>query len=155
MAAQKNAKKKFSINKLPQVPEGFSKANEKREACQHCGLFKRCHRPWTTPDISDEWNGKLLLITDPLSKESARITQVVLHEAGFRKRDYALLSPLRCAAFRKPKMSQIRACRPFLLKALEVLKPKYVLGLGATALRALTNKSDANITKARGKEIRL
>lgn len=81
--------------------------------------------------------------------------QKAWRKADYRDEDVAVVTPTRCPSKRKPTMAQIRACRPFLLKALEVLKPKYVLGLGATALRALTNKSDSNLTKARGKLLSL
>ena len=146
---------KFSINKLPQIAEGLSKANEKRPACLHCGLFKSCVEPFATPTVNDEWTGKLLLITPELGKEADSITKQAYTLAGFSECDVARITPLRCATNKKPKMAQIRACRPFLLKILEVLKPKYVLGLGPVALRALRNSSDANLTKARGKEIKL
>lgn len=146
---------KFSINKLPQAAEGFSKGNEKREACQHCKLFTKCKEPFRVPDVPDEWTSKLLLVSDSLSKDAHKVIRKAWRDAGYRDEDIAIVPPLRCGGHAKPNMGQIRACRPFLLKALDVLKPKYVLGLGATALRALTNKSDANITKARGKEIKL
>ena len=153
--AKKKKKAKFSINKMPQVPEGLSKGNEHREACQCCGLFKSCAEPFATPDITDGWTGKLLLLSEPLGQKARNIINGAIHQAGYSDDDVAQISPLRCSSNKKPKMSQIRACRPFLLKIIEVLKPKYVLGLGPVALRALTNKSDANITKARGKEIKL
>ena len=152
---KKKKKAKFSINKMPQVPEGLSKGNERREACQCCGLFKSCAEPFAKPDISDEWNGKLLLITEPLSTKASVITTGVLSKADYDNTDVAYTNPVRCAGSRKPTMAQIRACRPFLLKILQVLKPKYVLGLGPVALRALRNSSDANVTKARGKLIKL
>ena len=155
MATAKKKKAKFSINKMPQVPEGLSKGNERREACQHCGLFKSCSGPFATPDISDEWTGKLLVISTGLGDESNRIFQHAVSSAGYEKEDCAFVAPVRCSAKAKPKMAQIRACRPFLLKILQVLKPKYVLGLGPVALRALRNISDANITKAGGKMIKL
>lgn len=101
------------------------------------------------------WTGKLLLITDPLAKEAYRVMRKAWREAGYNDGDVAFVAPVRCHTSRQPTMGQIRACRPFLLKALEVLRPRFVLGLGATALRALTNKADANITKARGKLLAL
>jgi uracil-DNA glycosylase len=146
---------KFNLNKMPQVAEGFSHANEKREACQRCGLFKRCREPFGVPEIADEWTGKLLLITDPLDREAQRVVRTAYRGAGFRDSDVARIPSTRCSAGGKPSMAQLRACRPFLLKAIECLKPTYVLGLGAIALRALTNQSSANLTKARGALINL
>lgn len=155
-SSKKKKKPKFSINKLPQVAEGFSKGNEKREACNHCGLYRKCKtEPFSVPEVAPEWTGKLLLVTDPLAKESRKVMRRAWRKGGYADEDVEFLSPLRCHTHHKPSMGQIRACRPFLLKALEVLRPRFVLGLGATALRALTNKSDANITKARGKLITL
>jgi uracil-DNA glycosylase len=52
-------------------------------------------------------------------------------------------------------MAQLRACRPFLLQVIEKLKPKNVIGMGAIAMRALRNQGETNLTKNRGKEIRI
>lgn len=49
-------------------------------------------------------------------------------------------------------MKQVRACRPYLLRVIAALKPKYVLAMGATALRALKNDGVTNITRGRGKD---
>lgn len=154
IAKKKKKKAKFSINKLVQQPEGLSHASKKRAACLHCGLYRRAkEEAFVVPRIDESWTGKLLLITEALAEEAYGVARKAWRIAGYDDGDVAFVSPIRCAAGVKPTMAQLRACRPFLLKVLEVLKPRNVLGLGATALRALTNKSDANLTKARGKEI--
>lgn len=153
---KKNAKpKKFQISKLEQKPEGLSHANENREACQFCKLHCTSKRPFQVPEVGEDWTGKLVVVVDSLRKESHRVVRRAYEESGYKDRDICFITPLRCSTGGKPSMGQIRACRPFLLKILDTLKPKYVLGMGATALRALTNKSDANLTKARGQQIKL
>ena len=159
MAGMKAKKKKkpakFSINKMAQAPEGYSHANENRAACQLCGRYKSCADPFSTPEIRDEWTGKILLVSDHLGRQSLSLAKSAWEAAGYVERDIAIIPPIRCQTTKAPSVAQLRACRPFLLKAIDALSPKFVLGLGAVALRALTNKSDANLTRARGKLINL
>jgi uracil-DNA glycosylase len=153
--AKAKKEKKFNVNKMPQVAEGWSKASPKRQACNACGRYVHCSDRFQFPTISDDWNGRLLLISDPLGSTALKVARKAWEAAGYSSQDVAVLSPIRCESKKKPSMTQIRACRPFLLKALRVLAPRNVLGLGAVALRALTNKADANLTKARGKKIKI
>lgn len=151
----KSREKKFQISKLEQKPEGLSKAGSTRPACEFCGLCNKTEHPFEVPEVGDEWTGKVVVVTEPLGKKARAVVSRAYESAGYQDRDIVYVSPVRCITHRKPNMGQIRACRPFLLKVLDTLKPKAVLGMGATALRALTNKSDANLTKNRGQLIKL
>jgi len=50
---------------------------------------------------------------------------------------------------RTPTLSEALTCRPYLLKQIEIIKPKIIVALGSTAYRYLTN-DNTPITKVRG-----
>ena len=54
---------------------------------------------------------------------------------------------------KKPRASEIQACRPWLDAELSVVKPKVVVCLGASAAQALLGK-DFRVTRDRGKAIK-
>jgi DNA polymerase len=54
----------------------------------------------------------------------------------------------------KPNTAEVKACYPWLKRELELIQPKFVLVLGATALTAVLGRA-GTITKLRGKPIPL
>ncbi len=50
-------------------------------------------------------------------------------------------------------MRALRACRPFLLQALNALRPERVLGVGDAAARSLLNKGNVAVTNLRGRKL--
>lgn len=151
-------KPKLNIKKLSVQPEPLKNAGEEREACQACALYKRCGEDsrFNLPRVPDEWTGKLLIVRTGNEDGAARkLLRSMWRKAGYSDEDIAVVSAIRCATSRSISMVQIRACRPFLLKAIRVLKPERIIGLGSTALRALRNVGEENITKNRGHSIRV
>jgi uracil-DNA glycosylase family protein len=53
---------------------------------------------------------------------------------------------------KKPNVSEIRACRPWLDQEMKLVKPEVVVCLGATAAQALLGKS-FRVTKSRGQRV--
>ena len=147
--------------------ERFSSATPERPACLACALFVKCKTPFMKPFVPRGWTGKLLLVGEapgadedtrsgrPFSGPSGKLLQSLWREAGFHDTDIALHNAVRCRPKNNatPSMAQVRACRPFLLRAISLLRPKYILGIGGTALRALTDKGANNVTAARGRPL--
>jgi len=52
---------------------------------------------------------------------------------------------------RVPTHTEVSSCKPYLLKQIEVIKPKIIVALGATALNSLLGENHA-ISKVRGKQ---
>jgi uracil-DNA glycosylase len=152
-------KPKLNIKKLSVQPEPLKNAGEEREACQACALFRRCGEDarFHLPRVPEGWSGKLLIVSTGSEDGAARkFMRSMWRKAGYEDSDIAQVPALRCSPkSRNPSMVQIRACRPFLLKAIRVLKPERIIGLGSTALRALRNQGEENITRARGKKIEI
>lgn len=146
--------------------ERLSAAGPERPACEACGLWKTCRTPYLRPRVPKGWTRRILLIGEapgrhedkisrqPFTGEAGRLLRECWQEAGFEAQDVALVNAVRCRPRGNvpPTMSQVRACRPFLLRVIEVLRPERILALGSTALRALLNDGHAtNVTSARSR----
>ena len=146
---------KLNLKELSLQKEGLKNANEKREACQVCGLSASCETPFKAPYVPENYTRKLVIVSSGSeSRREEKFIRRLSRQAGWQDEDTAIVPAVRCAN-ESPSMSQIRACRPFLLQALHVLKPENVLGLGSTALRALRNDGAESIIKHRGREIEI
>lgn len=77
----------------------------------------------------------------------------LLSAAGIRFKDIYYTPAVKCRKAEKGKVSatQLKACKEWLIPELESISPEYVITLGATALKALTNK--AKITEIHGQVI--
>ena len=145
---------KLNLKKLCIVPEPLNKASPDREACQICGRYKT--KPaFVMPIVPEEWTRRLVAVCSfpSMTKPVRKLVAEIWERAKYKKDDVAFVPVVRCLGAAEPDMKQIMACRPFLLKALRALKPRYCLGLGSSALRSLRNSGDGNVTKARGKLI--
>lgn len=77
----------------------------------------------------------------------------LLHSAGIEYKDCYYTPAVKCRKGEKGKVSatQLKHCKEYLLGELEKVNPDYVITLGSTALKALTNK--AKITEIHGQVI--
>jgi uracil-DNA glycosylase family protein len=91
--------------------------------------------------------GKVLdraLVESGIDRSAAYVTNVVKHfkwEARGKKRIH-----------KKPNLSEIAACRPWLDAELESLRPKALVCLGSTAAQALLGR-DFRVTRDRGRAV--
>jgi uracil-DNA glycosylase family 4 len=153
--------KKKRVVKLIQL-EKLSKASESNENCLKCGLHESCRSPFIHPMVPDNWTGKFLLIGDS-SHEFERTGNLyaslggqqlkdALREAKVTRQDVAFMPVLRCKPVGPAKMHQLRACAPYVYRAVQLLKPKYVLGMGPNAAKSLANTgSPGVIPRLRGR----
>ena len=146
-------KLKLKLGAFAVTRESLGHAGASREACNLCkracgvGDYRR-------PSVPEEYSGQLAVVVN--GWESGRekgLLRRLWRKAGWEDADVALVPALRCGSVDSPSMAQLRCCRPFLLQALHVLKPRHILAVGATAMRALRNSGSTNITKARGRMI--
>lgn len=149
----------------PLVEERLSVASAERLWCQKCALYMHCKTPFIKPFVPAGWTRRMLLVGEapggdedersgrPFTGRAGKLLREVWQRAGYQDADVALVNAVRCRPRKNatPSMSAVRACRPFLLRAIRLLTPQLVVGLGGTALRALRNHGDANVTKARGR----
>jgi DNA polymerase len=57
--------------------------------------------------------------------------------------------PPQSAGNRKPSLEEMKTCLPFLIEQIEIIRPKVIVGLGATAIEGLLGKTEG-ITRLRG-----
>src|SRR5690242_398534 len=154
--------KKPKLEDLAKIPEPLKSAGPGRPLCERCGLCSKSGLDPVTPWIPDGWTGKLLLVgpppeddgeyVRPLKAKIGKFIRRLAADLGYSDVDVGFVSAIR-SPVDSPTMDQLRCCRPFLLYAINKLKPKGILGLGKLALKALTNSNNQNITKARGKNL--
>lgn len=150
---QDTKKPKLSLKLLSLHREKLSQAGVNREACNLCKRACSVER-YRRPDVPIGYTGQLAVIIEGgESGKSKGLLRRLWRKAGWADADVAVVPAMRCGSMDAPSMAKIRCCRPFLLQALHVLKPKHVLGVGATAMRALRNDGKTNITKTRGQVI--
>lgn len=95
----------------------------------------------------------LLVFGAPPTKEEVGLAYDIAEEAGYGRLDVAYISAVRCSGD-DPGMTEIRCCRPFVLRAVDFLDPGLVVALGPAASRSLTNSGTAtNVTKLRGRSL--
>jgi uracil-DNA glycosylase family 4 len=91
----------------------------------------------------------------PFVGKSGDLLTKILEAIGFKREDVFICNVLkhRPPANRNPAPEEIVACRPFLLRQLELLEPKVILALGTFAAQTLL-ETDSPIGKLRGLEHR-
>lgn len=153
------------------------------KACQNCGLdlsfhedepgkLNRCREyqpaitPFMKPDIPKNWTGKVFFVGEgpgevedregsPWRGKAGKLIRSEAEVAGIKKEDAAFGNSNRCRPPHNatPTMTQVRCCRPGLLWELRELNPEYVVALGVTAARALTNDGQASVAGLRGRPL--
>jgi len=90
-------------------------------------------------------------IGKPFAGDAGKVLDKLLGEAGLKREDCYITNSCKCRPpdNRTPKAGEIKACKPYLMEEIKRVKPKFVLLLGATALKAALNK--AKITENHGK----
>jgi DNA polymerase-1 len=96
------------------------------------------------PGASEEKQGK------PFQGRAGQYLTRCLDAAGIDRKDVYITNAVHCRPpeNRTPTNPEIRACKPYLLKEIERINPEYILVMGATAYKAIFNKS--GIMEARG-----
>ena len=120
--------------------------------------------PFGKPFVPEGYTRKLLLViesspggkgTDVYQDREVRVLRHLWRAAGLEDKDVALAYGTLCSPtkYLAPSMQQVRWCRPFLLRAIDVLRPLCIIGCGEVALYALTNIGTGSVTKSRGRQL--
>lgn len=139
------------------------KLTNKEKECTSCGLHKTCyfsnkidgrgaaHPTWLfvgqNPGKDEDKYGKAFI------GQSGQLLVGIIKDIGFPKGTIRLTNAVRCWSGKgnpPPENEHIMACRHYLLEEIKKVKPKVVVILGGTALKAVTGKSSAGITRMRG-----
>lgn len=128
--------------------------------CKKCPLYpQRTHVVWGEGPLT----AKLMLIGEapgemedrtgrPFVGRAGQLLDRILEAAGFSRAEVFITNMVLCRppSNRVPTEEEVRACAPYLAVKLQVIKPKVVVLLGATATRGILGPA-FRITRDRGK----
>lgn len=77
----------------------------------------------------------------PFVGRAGQLLTKLLKNFGIDRNDVYICNILKCRPpnNRKPLPSEIEMCKPYLLKQIELIQPKVIIALGATAVEGLFN----------------
>jgi uracil-DNA glycosylase len=87
----------------------------------------------------------------PFVGKAGQLLDRMIEAMGLQRDDVYICNVVKCRPpeNRKPEESEMAACRPFLTEQLELLQPKVIVALGATAVQGLLGLT-MGITRLRG-----
>jgi len=99
-----------------------------------------------TPSNSDDSSGKVFT-----GRAGDMLTKMIENVLGMTRADVYITNVLKCRALdtQTPSPTDAHTCHPYLLKQIELIKPKIIIALGETAYHYLTG-DDSEISKVRG-----
>lgn len=128
--------------------------------CQACGLCKR--RKQTVPGVGDREADWMFVGEGPGAEEDARgepfvgqagkLLDAMLDSIGLKRGENVYIAnAVKCRppGNRTPETPEIEACRPFLERQIELVKPKLLIALGRPAAQTLLQR-EVRIGQARG-----
>ena len=130
-------------------------------SCTQCGLHKS--RTQTVFGVGDE-NADWMLIGEAPGAEEDRLGDPFVGQAGRlldnmlaaidlgRSRNVYIANVLKCRppGNRNPEPEEVAKCTPYLLRQIELVKPRLILAMGRFAAQTLLD-TDASIASLRGK----
>lgn len=99
-----------------------------------------------TPSNSDDSSGKVFT-----GRSGELLTKMIENVLGVSRADVYITNVLKCRAIdtQTPSPTHAHTCHPYLLKQIELIKPKIIVALGETAYHYLTG-DDSEMSKVRG-----
>jgi DNA polymerase len=140
---------------------GWVELKQAVSSCTLCGLHKS--RTQTVFGVGDE-NADWMLIGEAPGAEEDRLGDPFVGQAGRlldnmlaaidlgRSRNVYIANVLKCRppGNRNPEPEEVAKCTPYLLRQIDLVKPRLILAMGRFAAQTLLN-TDASIASLRGK----
>jgi DNA polymerase len=87
---------------------------------------------------------------EPFVGKAGQLLTKIIETMGFKRSDVYIGNVLKCrpdmpegaSGNRKPKPAEMQTCLPFLIEQIEIIKPKLLVALGATAMEGLTGNTE-------------
>ena len=140
---------------------GWAELKATVAACTACGLRKSCTQ--TVFGVGDEQADWLLVGEAPGAEEDARgepfvgqagkLLDAMLAGIGLKRgEDVYIANVLKCRppGNRNPEAAEVARCSPFLLRQVELIRPRLILAMGRFACQTLL-ATDASIGSLRGR----
>jgi DNA polymerase len=139
----------------------LSELNKIIRSCKKCSLWKT--RINAVPGEGPSTAKIMLLAQNPGRNEniqgkpfvgiSGKFLDKLLNSINLKREEVFITGAVKCYTpkNRKPTKEEIEACKPYLLKQIELIKPKIIVLLGEVALESLLNEKE--ISKLHGRVI--
>jgi DNA polymerase len=140
---------------------GWIELKQAVSACTQCGLHQS--RTQTVFGVGDEQADWMLIgeapgaeedrLGDPFVGQAGRLLDNMLAAIDLdRQRNVYIANVLKCRppGNRNPEPAEVACCTPYLLRQIELVKPKLILAMGRFAAQTLLD-TDASIASLRGK----
>jgi DNA polymerase len=131
------------------------------KACKKCAELARCRQNVVfgvgnpqaelmfvgeAPGADEDEQG------EPFVGRAGQLLTKIIEGMGLQRREVYIANVLKCRPpeNRVPEPSEMANCLPYLLKQIELIQPKVIVALGATAVRGLLPAVPLGITKMRG-----
>ena len=87
---------------------------------------------------------------EPFVGKAGQLLTKIIETMGFKRSDVYIGNVLKCrpdmpegaSGNRKPKPAEMQTCLPYLIEQIEIIKPKLLVALGATAMEGLTGNTE-------------
>ncbi len=89
---------------------------------------------------------------EPFVGKAGQLLTNIINSIGLKREEVYITNVIKCRppGNRNPQPSEISACKPFLIKQLEVLRPQIICALGTVAAQTLLQTPEA-ISRLRGR----
>lgn len=80
------------------------------------------------------------------------LTKIINNVLELERSEVYIANVVKCRppGNRVPSMDEVDACKPYLLRQIELVKPKIIVALGSTSYHHLTGEYDTKISQVRG-----
>lgn len=98
------------------------------------------------------------MVGEPFVGKAGQLLTKIIETMGLRRSDVFIANVLKCRpnmppgepGNRKPTPAEMATCKPYLLQQIEIIQPRVIVALGATAVEGLLGEDKVFITKLRG-----
>ena len=98
------------------------------------------------------------MVGEPFVGKAGQLLTKIIETMGLRRSDVFIANVLKCRpnmphgepGNRKPTPAEMDTCKPYLIQQIEIIQPRVIVGLGATAMEGLLGQEKVFITKLRG-----
>ena len=155
-----NSLKNLQLNTKKSLPDTFDRLSDMVSNCTICPLAKSSkNRVFgvgsTTPKVmfvgyshskhEDEINQPLI------GKSKQMIDDIITNVLNLEQKDIYMTNIFKCQVGANEEITEyeLQSCKPYLLKQIEILKPKIIVALGENSYNSITGES-LSLEKLRG-----
>ncbi|MBL0686456.1 MAG: uracil-DNA glycosylase [Sulfurospirillum sp.] len=105
-----------------------------------------------SPRVGEDESGRVFM-----GRAGDIITNIIENVLKLKREDVYIANIVKCKTQenRVPSMEEASACKPYLMKQIEIVKPKIIVALGSTSFHHLTQEYDTPISSVRGETLSL